>query len=111
MISNLTKGMGFRTMAEGFLTNSGSNGAGGDALSQLGGALKPAVERLTSGGEGQIAALVEAIQSNPAIAAAVADALAKALPTGSAAPTAAASNGTPEKPKAVAAGKTSKDEG
>lgn len=111
MLANLTRGMGFRTMAEGFLNGAGSGSSGsGDTLAQLGGALKPALDRLTSGsGDGKITPLLEAIKSDPAIAAAVAEALAAALPAGgtaTAGTTAAApaENGVAEKAKSTPGG-------
>jgi uncharacterized membrane protein YqiK len=48
MLTSLTKGMGARTMLEGFLSNS-QNGEGGSAVGDLVKMLEPALQRFTNG--------------------------------------------------------------
>lgn len=84
LISNMAKGMGYRSLAEGFLTNGqslmgGANSGGGDGLAQLGSLLKPALDRFTQsdGFPQNAASLAEALAKDPAALTSLAEALLK----------------------------------
>lgn len=98
MLENMAKGMGFRSMVEGFVNGPtatagpgstgtyGTNGTGGDAVSsligQIGGLLQPALAKVTGSPSlatpDMAAQVARKIADNPAILAALRDALADA---------------------------------
>ena len=117
MLDNMAKGFGMRSMMEGFLNGpqNGQNGNGqgtdavGTLLNQVGGLLAPALAKVTSGsGNGSVStddtrAIAERLADDPALLAALRDALAKPTATIAPVPVAPVAPVVPVVPSVIAA--------